>query len=448
MKCTLAMRLAVVAFVALSGAWLARDAAAEPILDDHSLAPAVPVAPEKTGVGEAWALFRVQDYNGAMKLLREAAATDPSLPPALLIMAEWYEGVGRLKESKEVIDQAAAELPNDPEVCLFLARAALRDRDPAKAASLYEKAQGLVAAFDKNPRRKERMEKQLQSGQIALAMATKDWASAQKAFEALLKANPKNVLALRRLAYCLFQQKNPDGALAKLQEAAKLDPAASAPQAQLSQFYQASGDLENARKWMAAAVDAAPKDLKTRLAAGQLALDTGDVEDARKQANAAMQIAPRSADAKFFRGIIAMLEREYEGAESYFSSVLKQSPENFAYRNNLVFALIAQDDKAKNQRALDMAEANARQYPKSADAAATLGWALYRLGRIDEAERAMQGAAAIAISDVDAAYFTARVAVDRGRKAEARQMLESALKNPKPYVFRRDAETLLKQLQK
>jgi tetratricopeptide (TPR) repeat protein len=448
MRCMLALRVTVLALMALSGAWSVSPAAAEPILDEQSIAPPVQAAPEKTGMTEAVSLFKVQDYGGALKLLGDIASKDANMPPAQVIMAQWYEGAGLLKESKDALAHAAIESPNEPEVWLFMANAALRNNDMAKAASLYQKAGGLLATFNKSAQRKDRLQKQLQGGRIALAMATKDWSAAQKAFDDLLKADPKNALVLRRLAYCLYQQKKPDGALAKLQEAAKIDSTAVAPQAILAQFFQESGDRENARKWMAAAIDAAPKDIKTRLAVGQFALDTGNIEEARKQANAAMQIAPKSADAKFFRGVIAMLEKEYEGAESYFESVLKQSPKNFIYSNNLIFALIAQDDKAKNQRALDQAEANMRQYPGSADAAATLGWVLYKMGRLDDAERSLRGAASVANSDIDAAYFTARVAVDRGRNAEAKKMLENALKNGKPFVFRRDAEELLKQLQK
>ena len=448
MRCTSIMPVTVVVLMVLSGAWSTAPATAEPILEEQNLIPSTQAAPEKTGMTEAISLFKVQDYGGALKLLEDMASKDANMPPALVILAQWYEAAGMQKEAKDALARAVAETPGEPEVWLLLANTALRDKDSAKAASLFQKAADLLAAFDKSAPRKERLQKQIQSGRIALAMATRDWPAAQKAFEDLLKTDPKNAATLRRLAYCLYQQKNVEDALAKLQEAAKIDSTVVVPQAILAQFFQESRDRENAKKWMAAAVDAAPRDIKTRLAAGQFALDSGDTEDARKHANLAMQIAPKSADAKFFRGVIAMLEKEYESAESYFDSVLKQSPKNFLCSNNLIFALIAQDDKAKNQRALEQAEANMRQYPGSTDAAATLGWVLYKMGRIDDAEKSLRRAASVANSDVDAAYFTARVAVDRGRNEEAQETLESALKNPKPFVFRRDAEELLKQLKK
>ena len=169
---------------------------------------------------------------------------------------------------------------------------------------------------------------------------------------------------------------------------------------------------------------------------------------ASKHAKAAMQIAPKSSEARFFRGMIALLEKEYEAAEPYLEAAVKRSPGNFPYSNNLVLALIGQEDESKNRRALELAEANVKQYPKSADAAVTYGWVLYKLGRLDDAEKALRGASSIVHSDVDAAYVAARVAIDRGRKAEAKAMLESALKGAMPFVFRQDAEELLGELKK
>ena len=73
---------------------------------------------------------------------------------------------------------------------------------------------------------------------------------------------------------------------------------------------------------------------------------------------------------------------------------------------------------------------------------------LYRLGRLDDAEAAFRKAASIAESDLDTAYFTARLDVDRGRKTEARRLLETALKNRKPCRFRQSAEELLQKLKR
>ena len=89
-----------------------------------------------------------------------------------------------------------------------------------------------------------------------------------------------------------------------------------------------------------------------------------------------------------------------------------------------------------------------KRYPKSPEVASTYGLVLYRLGRLDDAEKALQVAAPIVGSDLDTAFVFACVAADRGRKAEARQLLETGLKNVKAAMFRQDAQEMLEQLKK
>ena len=144
-------------------------------------------------------------------------------------------------------------------------------------------------------------------------------------------------------------RRTPDGALAKLRDAAKANPAMLTPEAVMAQFCQRSGDVANAKKWMAAALAAAPKNLKTRLAVGQCALEMGLMDEAQKHAIAAMQIDPKSLEAEFFRGLVALCQKDYHTAESYFESALQAAPPGSAFpiSNNLALALIEQEDEAK-----------------------------------------------------------------------------------------------------
>ena len=66
---------------------------------------------------------------------------------------------------------------------------------------------------------------------------------AEKHLEAWLKLDPKSTAALQRLAQCLFQQKKVDEALAKLKEAAKIEPDRLTPEALVGQWFWArTGD--------------------------------------------------------------------------------------------------------------------------------------------------------------------------------------------------------------
>lgn len=439
-----AVALAVGVYVAV----MASRSAAEPIPAEESFAAPSADTTQKPEAVDAIALFKARDYDGSLKLWREAAKKNENFPPAQTIMAQLYLQTNMLKEAQLALEQATIEDPADPEAYLILASLAMRDRDANKAESLYQKASGLTASFQKSAKRKEMLQLLIHRGFATLAESRKDWPAAQKALEETLKLDPKNRATMQRIAYYLFQQKNSDGALAKLREAAKDAKDALTPEVILAQFAERSGDRQSAAKWMAAAVTAAPKDLKTRLTIGQWAMETGQLDEAQKHAIAATQIAPKSLDAKLFRGTIALLQKDYAAAESIFEAAVKQEPKNVIATNNLALALISQDDETKGNRALELAEANAKQLPKMPEIASTYGLILYKLGRIDQAEKALKTAAPIANFDVDTAYTIARISVDRGHKAEARQMLELALKNPKPFMLRQEAEDLLEQLKK
>jgi tetratricopeptide (TPR) repeat protein len=284
-----------------------------------------------------------------------------------------------------------------------------------------------------------------------VAINRKDWAGAQKHLEAWLKLAPKNTTAMQMLAECLFEQKNAPGALEKLKEAARIDPELLTPEALLAQYYEQAGDHENAKKWMIAALTLAPKDLKTRLAAGQWALQVGRLDDAQTQAAAAVQLDSTSLSAKIFRGVVAIFQKDYMTAERYFDLASLQSPRSFAASNDLALALIEQNDKTKQRRALEYAESNMRKYqqtPQAAEAYSTYGWVLYKLAKLDEAEKFLNAAVSSGQVSPDTAYYCARVAKDRGRDAQAKQWLENALESTLPFALRPEAMALLEKLTK
>ena len=340
------------------------------------------------------------------------------------------------------------EAPTDPEAYMLMGDLALSEHRITEAQLLYQKASDLMGEFNKSAKRKLILQLRIDRGLAETALGRKDWAGAQKYLEAWLKLAPKSTTAIQMLADCLFEQKNATGALEKLKEAAKLDPELTTPEAVLAQYYERAGDRENAKKWMVAALTAAPKDLRTRLVAGHWALQAGRLDDAQTQAAAALQIDPTSLGAKILRGIVAVFQKDYTTAERYFELARLQSPRSFVAGNDLALALIEQEDKTKQLRALEYAESNVRLNQRSPEAASTYGWVLFKLGRLDDAEKWLQAAVSSGQVSPDTAYYYAQVAKARNRDAVAREWLESALKSTMPFAMRPEATALLQKLKK
>jgi tetratricopeptide (TPR) repeat protein len=280
-----------------------------------------------------------------------------------------------------------------------------------------------------------------------VAEARGDWAAAQEHLDAWLKIDPDNAVAMQRMARALFQQKNPAKALEFLRKAKEANDDVLTPEAQLARFYHEFGDQKNAQIWMDQALKKAPKDVRTHLVAAQWFLESGQLDKAAQEAATAMKLDPKSLEAQIFRGVVALFQKDYKSAETYFQQAHVQSPSNFAASNNLALALAEQDDSLKQRRALEYAQANVRQHQRSAEALSTYGWVLYKLGQVDEAERALRAAAGAGRLAPDTAYYMAVVANAKGRKDEAVQLLQAATKADGPFANRNEAQELLKQLQ-
>lgn len=422
--------------------------AAEPISQSELTTPAGTAPAQASDLNEAVAKFRNRDFDGALKLLKEAVQKNPELPPAYVVMAQLFSQANMASAVRNALEQAVVDSPNDPEAYLIMADIAIRERRVAESRLLFDKAQSLLASWNGNAKRKSYMEPRIIAGLAMTDEARGDWPAAQKRFEAWLKLEPKNAVALQQLARCLFQQKDVDGALAKLKEAAAIDKEMLTPEAVIAQFCVQTGNPQT-RDWVIKALNAAPKDIKTRLFAAQWAWETGEYKDAQTQADAALKLDPKSLRAKFLLGLIALFQKNYPEAEKYFELAHLQSPKDFGASNNLALALAEQKDEAKKQQAVEYAETNVRQYPKQPESYSTYGWVLYKTGRLNEAEQALRTAISGGSFSAETAYYLARVLVDRGgNDADAKQLLEGALATTGMFSQREEAKALLDQLKK
>ncbi|MGD0655395.1 MAG: hypothetical protein ABSA16_13720, partial [Thermoguttaceae bacterium] len=103
-------------------------------------------------------------------------------------------------------------------------------------------------------------------------------------------------------------------------------------------------------------------------------------------------------------------------------------------------------------RALEFATNNVQQYQKTnngVEAASTYGWVLYKLGQLDEADKALSAAVSTGQSfSPDTAYYMAVVANEKNRKEEAKTLLKAAAKSTSPFTMKQEAAALLEQLER
>ena len=401
---------------------------------------------ETPAIEEAVNRFRVRDFDGALAAFRQAVKEKPDNPPAEVFMADMFNSVNDPAAARGWLERAVFEHHNDPQAYLALGDVNLRERRLVEAFMLFSTGAKRAEAMPDADVRKKRLQEHAYRGLAAVAEARSDWPTAQRYLEAILRAAPKDALISQRLGRAVFFQGKPDDALKHFQTASALDKKRLNPEALLGQLYEQKGDRENAARYMALAVKANPNDLNTCLAVAHWALGAGNLSVAKQQTDISRKINAESLAALAASGTVALYMKDYAQAQRHYEAVVAKAPTDFAATNGLALALCEREEPDNKNRALEYAQSTLRSYPRSTEAAATLGWVLYHLGRLEEADRVFGQVVLAGDLSSSAAYYIARAAVQQGRNEQAKRLLEVALEAKAYFAKRPDAEALLAKL--
>jgi tetratricopeptide (TPR) repeat protein len=284
------------------------------------------------------------------------------------------------------------------------------------------------------------------SGLATTAAARRDWNGAESHLLAALAVDPDDGTLRRRLAQALFHLGRRDEAATHLKQAARDDSTLEPAAVTMAMLYAGEGNVAKAGEWIEHAVKVGPNDPRAHLARAGWLLERGDYAAAADSAALAATLDPKGAEPRRIQAMAARLLGKYETAERILQAVLQESPGDFFASNQLALTLCEQADPAKQRRAVETAEINARQYPRSRDALSTLGWATFKVGRAEDARRILSAAVADGRSDSLTAYYLGRVLADLGRRDEARQLMAAAVEAPGPFSRREEARLWLDRL--
>jgi Flp pilus assembly protein TadD len=386
----------------------------------------------------------------ALGLIKEKAPKHPEWSHAQLILARLLFSANQPVPGRRALEQAAVEAPDDPEVYLTFGSLALNEGRLSDARLNYENALSLAGAA-RGAADKDRMSafrRDSFAGLAAVAESREDWKLAENRLKSLLELDPKNASARQRLGGVLFRLGKAEDAFNALTQAAKDNPGLEPAGVSMARLFAQKGDLKKAEEWFDYARKVEPKSARVRQARASWLLDQGRAAEARPEIDEAVKLEPGSKDAQRLRGLIDWHLRDLAAAEQIFDSLHREAPADASVANWLALSLVEQDDPAKKKRGLELADVNALQFPRSPEVQATLGWALYRAGRSEQADQKLRAAVSGVRVTPDIAYFLACVMANRGQTDDARKLLQSATKSPGAFAHRDDANALLKSLTK
>ena len=417
------------------------SAMAAPIDDFSSPSATVNPAPgvDMPELVAARAAYAKGRFDEAEAQLKHAKAKASNLPPVLLMLTRLHFAHGKAAAGKALLEQVAIEEADHPEVYLLFGNLALSEGRITDALLHFEKSISLSPPTDWTNNQKVALLRESFSGQATVAERREDWFRAQVALKQLTKLRPTDAKIRDRLGAALFMLGREQEAFEQFQTSARLDPQLNPPEVSIAVMQVRNQEPDKAIKSFATAARKYPTDGRVHYETAGMYLLLDQAAQAKRHSEKAAELGLDTLKLKMQRGYIARQLGDYAQAERHFSDVVAAVPTFFEASNQLALVLSQQDSEKKQQKALELATLNARQYPKSSYALSTLGWVYYNLGRKDEALRTLQVAASQPTVRSETLYFLARVLWESGNKEDARKLsdrVKSSVEKPGLFVLR------------
>lgn len=366
----------------------------------------------------------------AIRLLEKARGGDRRSVAASVRLVDTYLRFRQPEKALEVAREAEATAPENLEVLGALGRAYSANGNDQLAQQSFGRMTRL-AGFD--PAWQTRI--------AGYQLASGNTAGAVQSLERALSAQPEFVPAQVMMAEVDLQRGDVARAEQRARGIAKRDPESPAAQRLLA-------DIALATKKYQQAVDAYRKVLSNdpsteaaiRLYRAQIS--AGTLKDAILSMEAWLQTNPDDAVARRALAEGYLRAGNLAAARTQFETVLVKDSTDPVVLNNLANVLLRQGDP----KAVDHAQKAHQLAPQDAAIEDTLGWVLVQQGQADVGLRHLRDARLRDPQNAEIRYHLAAALVRAGRRNEARQELEQALKPGTSFQEIGDARKLLAEL--
>jgi len=399
----------------------------------------------------------------AQMLLTEVLDRKPAEYNALSSLVGLLVADGKLGPALLRLQAAHAAAPRDADITIALANHQIRMNDPRRALALVDEVL------------------KLQEGNIALLAAKArlfvslgQTEEAEAAYRRITDADPLDSASRRAIADIRLDAKDPQGALAILNDGLRADPGnIDLMQAQLKVALKTGGieqalatadkltlnpaNMPNAR-WlrgdalMAAgrftdAVPAYTADFRAEPTTQSLTRLVGAYNAAGRADQSTLALRdwlaknPTDAGAAEMLASLDLIARRFFDAEKHLSIILAQRPSDATALNNLAWVYLQRNDS--RARLIAQKAYLLKPTPETAD---TLGWILVTTGSSATGLTLLRQAYGSLRNDPTVSYHIAVAYTETGRTVEAIAALRPVLQSPAEFDERPAAQALLAKL--
>lgn len=393
-------------------------------------------------------LGREQDRELIMSLMEQLVATRQDSPDALYAFAHVAARLGDLDRSVELLEQVLALAPQNDDAAMSYISILQRQDRTSDALAWLEKALEGRKDDDFN----------LRMAYARLLTDAKRYDEARRQFEILAVQAPNNLDVLYALALLYLQASRLDEAEAYFQRLASRSDRGDNARYYLGRIAEERKDYAKAGVWYQG-VQEGENYFDSQVRLGLIIAKQGRVEDARahirgirtagaeqqavlvqaeaellteeKRYDEAMRVydaalaGDDNADLLYARAMLAEKMDRLDLLEGDLRKILEQQPDHPQALNALGYTLADRTDR--HQEAYELIKRALELSPGDFYILDSMGWVLYRLGRMDEAIKYLQEAIALR-PDPEIAAHLGEVLWVTGNKDAAREVWDTALK--------------------
>lgn len=361
----------------------------------------------------ARALIGMQRRAEAIPLLQKAIQAMPDFVEALVELAYAYEQQKQWSEARTIYEKLLKLQVSEQDVCLRLVHLSLRLNQPEKALKYFRKGPD-AAAFKLTA--------------TSMFLESRHYLQAERLLKEMLDepgVPPDVFLMLAGIAR--DQRRDTELALSWLARIPASSPTAVQAEGLKAQILADAGKEKEALASVRNLQQRHARNetlllLEVRLLARLKAMD-----EALARARQAVEIVPESSELAFTLGSLLDSLGKRDEAMKVMQGIIASHPEHYQALNYVGYSLAVQGKDLEH--ALELLQRADRLAPDQFFIVDSLAWALFRLGRTEEALQNIRRAVALVPSpEVEILEHYGDIAAAAGQKEEARKAYEQALK--------------------
>jgi cellulose synthase operon protein C len=419
--------------------------------------------------------MQAKNYDAAISDLRSVLRDSPDSSNVALMLATTYESAGSAELAEEnyikafdtsklsaqygvpyaqfllrrkqperaekVLESMLSSHPNDVQAILALAQFKIAKGDYAGAQVLADRAKSTDA---QSPITDEILG--------AISANKNDLVGTISSLKRAYEKSPNDLKLINAIINNYVQAGKTQDAIAFMQTATKTSPNNAEVKLILGQLYASAGMSQNAIQIFNGIIHTNPNMI---VAYQRLALEQVNTQfkvEAEKTIEQGLKVAPNDFGLMLTQASVYEASAKYDKAISVYEKLIVDRPDSDIVTNNLASLLLdAHTDKASFERAYQLiSKAKTNQIPQFMD---TLGWASYKVGKLDEAETALTKASELMPEAAIYHYHLAKVYMAKNDNVSAKHALQKVIKYSTDAKFEQDvamkddATNLLQSLQ-